>query len=343
MMHGRVRAAWTLVAFALFAAPCPPSAAEEGGVLTQVRYSMGTLWTVEARGPKAEEAIAQAFAEVKRLDESLSTYRPESELSRVNREAAKRWVTVSPETMGLLRRALAYAEETGGAFDPTVGPLVRAWGFKYLDYQVPPAARIAEARAKVGYRKVRLDPAKGVRFSQAGVELDLGAIAKGYAVDRALAVMQRHGAVAARVDAGGNQGVWGLPPAGQSWFFGIKHPRSEGDMLGVVPLSSGGISTSGDNERGFWKDGVRYGHIVDPTSGAPVKGMVSVTVRARTAEEADALSTCLYVLGEERGEALLARHPDASALYVRAGSAPGEFRTTVGAGFEWEEESDAAP
>lgn len=336
MRRGALRALLVVLCIALMAAPCPPSAAQADGVFTQVRYFMGTLWTIEARGPRVEEAIAHAFAEVKRLDERLSTYRPESELSRVNRDAARRWVPISAETMALLRRSIGYAELSQGAFDPTVGPLIRAWGFKHLDYRMPDEGAIARARSQVGFKGVMLDPAKGVRFARPGMELDLGAIAKGYAVDRTLAVLKQAGAKAGRVDAGGNQGVWGEPPAGPAWLFGIKHPRADGELLGVVPMSAGSVSTSGDAERGFWRDGVRYGHIVDPGTGRPVRGMVSVTVRAPSTEQADALSTSLYVLGKERGEALLARYPGCSALYVRAGETPGDFRFTEGAGFAWE-------
>lgn len=334
MRRPRRRAGIFLLALALLAFSFSPARAQ-AAPLTQVRYAMGTLWTVEAHGPAAEKAIAEAFAEIKRLDERLSTYRPDSELSRVNRDAASRWVSVSSETLALLGRALGYARETRGGFDPTVGPLIRTWGFKYLDYRVPDPKALAEARARVGFERVQLDPARGVRFLRPGVELDLGAIAKGYAVDRALTVMRGHGVTAARVDAGGNQGVFGSAGAEHPWLFGVKHPRSEGELLGVVSLSTGAVSTSGDAERGFWKDGVRHGHIVDPSTGAPVRGMLSVTVTAPTAEEADALSTSLYVLGPERGKELLARHPGCAALFVAAGAEPGAFRVEATPGMDW--------
>lgn len=335
MIARAARALAVALSLVLGAVPCPSSAAQEGGALTQVRYVMGTLWTVEARGPHAEAGIEAAFAEVRRLDEALSTYRPESELSRVNREAARRWVSISAETMALLKRALAYAAESDGAFDPTVGPLVRAWGFKHLDYHKPDQQEIDRARAKVGFRSVTLDPLKGVRFAKPGMELDLGAIAKGYAVDRALAVLKRHGVLAARVDAGGNQGVWGPSPEGGAWHFGIKDPRAEGEVLGVVPLASGGVSTSGDAERGFWLDGVRYGHIVNSLTGWPVQGVLSVTVVAPTAEAADALSTTLYVLGPARGKAFLAGRPGCSALYVLPGGTEASYAIEREVSFPW--------
>lgn len=302
---------------------------------SQARFIMGTLWTIEARGTAIDEAIEGAFAEIRRLDELLSTYKPESELSRVNREAGRTWVPVSPETAGLLRRALGYSRESGGAFDPTVGALVRLWGFKHLDYRKPADLEIEAVKEKVGYRHVRVDDRLGVRFGRPGLEIDLGAIAKGYAVDRAITHLKRSGAAAARVDAGGNQGVYGESPAGKAWLFGVKHPREDGEVLGVVPLATGAVSTSGDAERGFWEGGVRYGHILDPQSGRPAQGMLSVTVVAPTAEQADALSTALYVLGSERGRVLLSRYRGCDALFVRAGTAPGEFELTRTEGLPW--------
>lgn len=315
----------TLVALA--AAP----AAER---LEAMRYAMGTLWTIEAEGPAPAPAVEAAFAEVRRLDASLSTYKPDSELSRVNREAGRRWVAVSAETAELVRRALALAEETDGVFDPTVAPLVELWGFKHLDYRVPTNAAIAEARTRVGHWGVAVDPKRpAVRFDRPGMALDLGATAKGYAVDRALAGLRAAGMATGRVDGGGNQGVFG--PPGQTWRFGVKHPRDPGAVLGTVGLSGGGVATAGDAERGFWVGGVRHGHILDPRTGRPATGMLSVTVVAPTAEEADALDTPLYVLGVEHGKRLLARHPGCEALFVEAGDRPGTFRLTATAGLDW--------
>lgn len=331
-MTSRRRAGILGLAFVLMGAPV---AGEADGWVTQARYVMGTVWTIETRGPKSDAAIEGAFAEIRRLDALLSTYQPQSELSRVNREAAHGWTPVTPETYALLERSFGYSQESEGAFDPTVGTLIKAWGFKYLDYRMPEPAVIEAARAKVGFRKVKLDPLKGVRFDASGLELDLGAIAKGYAVDRVLAHLKRMGALSARVDAGGNQGVWGTGPSRAAWMFGIKHPREDGELLGGVPLEAGAVSTSGDAERGFWHEGVRYGHIVNPRTGRPVAGMLSVTVVAPTAEEADALSTMLYVLGVEKGKRLLRNHPNSHALWVLPGKTPGTFTYATSEGFRW--------
>ncbi len=306
---------------------------------TQMRPAMGTLWTIEVHAPEPGRALDAAFAEVRRLDALMSTYRADSEWSRINREAGQRWTPVSVETRTLLERAFHVARASGGAFDPTVGALVSAWGFKHGDHRIPDEATLAAARTRVGWQAVELDPGQGIRFTKPGLQLDPGAFAKGYAVDRALEVLRRMGADAARVDAGGNQGVIGRSPTGGPWPFGVRHPRQEGEILGVVPLESGGISTSGDYERGFWRDGVRYGHIVDPRSGRPVRDVLAVTVVAPDAETADALSTALFVLGFEKGERMLEGFPGCHALFVKAGQGPGTFTWTASRGFRWMSDS----
>ena len=325
-----MRLGLAVLAFAL-ALPALAAPVERVEQVEQVRYHMGTLWTVEAQGPGANAAMEAAFAEIGRLDRLLSTYKADSELSRLNREGSRGWVPVSAETRNLVNRALGFASASDGAFDPTVGPLVQLWGFKQMDYRFPSEEAIAKAKERVGYRHVEVDPARGIRFRRAGIEVELGAIAKGYAVDRAVGILKDRGMTTARVDAGGNQGIWGQPPEGERWLFGVRHPRRDGDVLGWTSLQSGGISTSGDAERGFWRDGVRYGHVIDARTGKPSQGVLSVTVVARDAETADALSTALYVLGPDRGSQLLARMPGAEALWVMAG----DFATRKSPGFPW--------
>lgn len=319
-------------AAAAVVAAAPRGGSEEN---RQVRYHMGTLWTVEARGQEPAAAVEAAFAEIGRLDRLLSTYRADSELSQVNRGAAQSWVQVSEETRSLVARALEVARKSEGAFDPTVGPLVKLWGFKHLDYRFPSEPELRDARRRVGYQGVQVEAARGIRFERAGMELDLGAIAKGYAIDRAISVLRDRGMTSIRVDAGGNQGVWGPPLQGERWVFGVRHPRLDGALLGATAGAGGSVSTSGDAERGFWKDGVRYGHVIDPRTGRPVQGVLSVTVWARDAETADALSTALYVMGAERGMRHLAAYPGAEALWVTAGQEPGDYAIQRSAGFPW--------
>ena len=294
---------------------------------------MGTLWTVEVRAEHPAQALDRAFAKIRRLDGTLSTYKPDSEISALNRDAGGRGVFLSAETRELLGRALAPARTSEGAFDPTVGSLMRAWGFRTLDYRMPDEATLEAARARVGFRYLHLEASGRDRIDKPGVEVDLGAIGKGFAVDRALAILREAGATAGRVDAGGNQGVFGPPRFGAVWQFGIRHPRREGSLLGVLALASGSISTSGDAERGFWHDGVRYGHVVDPRTGQPVRGCLSVTVTGPSAEVADALSTTLYVLGPDRGISYLERLQGYAASWILPGQEADHWRVRSSPGF----------
>ncbi|MBM3259072.1 MAG: FAD:protein FMN transferase [Candidatus Sericytochromatia bacterium] len=294
---------------------------------------MGTLWTVEVRAEHPSQALDKAFAEIRRLDGTLSTYKADSEMSALNRDAGGPGVLLSAETRELVGRAVAHARNSGGAFDPTVGALMRAWGFRTQDYRVPDEATLQAARSRVGFRHLHLEASGRIRIDKAGVELDLGAIGKGFAVDRALSILRQAGATAGRVDAGGNQGVFGPPPIGTVWQFGIRHPRREAALLGVLALASGSISTSGDAERGFWRDGVRYGHVVDPRTGQPVRDCLSVTVTGPSAEVADALSTTLYVLGPDHGIPYLAGLPGYAACWVLPGPDADHWRIRSSPGF----------
>lgn len=284
---------------------------------TQIRYVMGTLWTVEGAGARAPAAIDAAFTAIHRVDGLMSTYKPASELSRLNRDGHARWVPLSPDTYGVLARARAWARASGGAFDPTVGPLVRAWGFDGPSPAIPAPAALAAARGQVGWRHLQLDPRCGARFARPGMACDLGGIAKGTAIDLALAAMRRAGATRARVDAGGQQGFWG--PPGSRWRVAIADPRAEAEVLAALTVGVGSVATSGDAERGFWQEGVRYGHVLDPRTGRPARAAWSVTVVAPTGEMADALSTALAVMGPEEARGLLRRYPGVRAVFALPG------------------------
>lgn len=293
--------------------------------------AMGTMLHVTARAPDsaaAEGAVGGARDRVLAADSLMSTYRPESEVSRVNRAAGRdRPVRVSPETAAVLREALRWARVTGGAFDPTAGPLARAWGFHEGEPRPPaPAARDSAARL-VGWERVEWSAEdRSVRLPEEGMRLDLGAVAKGHALDEAVEAMRARGAEAGMVDLGGNLRVFGSPPGGapgagpdggdgrkgagrdarpetrsRAWRLGIRHPRRDGGLLGTLSLDSGSVATSGDSEQFFERDGVRYSHIMDPRSGRPARGVAQVTVVAGEASTADALATALFVLGPDRG------------------------------------------
>ncbi len=296
------------------------------GPVTRGRPAMGTLLTITVDGlpaARAEEGIDRAFAEVERLEAAMSLWRSDSELVRAVARAGREAVPLSPDLFEVLALARATAERSAGAFDPTVGPLVRLWGFIGEGTRVPAAEALAEARARVGWRRLQLDPGtRTLRLDGEGCEVDLGAIGKGYAVDRAVEVLRAAGAPAGVVNFSGNLRSFGPAPPGPlavagGWRVDVQHPREPEAALVTLRLDGHAVSTSGDYEKYFVQDGVRYGHILDPRTGHPAREAAAVTVVAPTAALADALSTALFVLGPERGRELLERHhPEAAALFV---------------------------
>lgn len=320
----RVGAALRLSA-ALLCGACAlaPAAREETPERPFVRAwpVMGTVLrvTVWASDPaEAEELLGEARRVVFRVDTLMSVYKPESEVSVVNRRAGTDSVTVvSPETAEVLGAALDYGALTGGALDVTVGPLVDLWGFYRHAGRLPAPEALDSVRGLVGYRRVELDrAARAVRLPRRGMRLDFGAIAKGYAVDLAVAALRRGGAVRALVDLGGNLGFLGQAPGGGAWEVGLRDPRDPEGIFGTVSLDSGAVATSGDSEQFFVHEGVRYSHIFDPRTGWPARGVASVSVVAPTGQAADALSTALFVLGPEEGCAVAARFPGVEAVWV---------------------------
>jgi FAD:protein FMN transferase len=283
--------------------------------------AMGTYTTLAV--PHADAArLADAAAVMREtfatLDAALSVYRPDSDLARVNRAAGDAPVQVAPLTREAVAVALRYAEDTGGAFDPTVGPLLELWGFRgaAAPTQVPAAAARTAALARVGFAGVRAD-SNTVALAHAGMALDLGGVAKGWAVDRAYTALRARGLSRFMINLGGNIRVAGEAAPGRPWTVGIRNPFAPDRLLGTFSLADGmAVATSGHYERFIEIDGVRYAHIMDPRTGEPVRGLAGVTVVARSAAEADALSTALFVAGTEAGTALLRTFPGAHAVFV---------------------------
>ena len=303
------------------AATAPPVLVESGAPVERAWPVMGTMLYVsvwDADEARAVATLREARAAVMRVDSLMSNYRDDSDVSRVNRAAGSgTWVSVSSETIEVLTAALAYARESAGAFDPTIGPVVDVWGFYRERGAMPELAALDSARALTGWHRVEIDGAR-VRLPRAGMRLDFGAIAKGHAVDRALQAARRAGATRLMVDLGGNIGVLGRAPDGDAWSFGLAHPRDPESPFAVMRIEGGAIATSGDYERFFMHDGVRYAHIVDPRSGWPVNGVASVSVWAPSGIESDGWSTTLFVLGREAGCAAIRGRPGIAAVWVLA-------------------------
>lgn len=295
---------------------------------------MGTNFTVHLYAADARQAEAYfelAFAEIERIEQTLSNYRPSSELSRINREAGQRPVTTDPETFALLRRSLDYGRWSEGAFDITVGPLLRAWGFFRGAGSYPTDAELAKARAAVGWRNVELDPRnRTVRFRVPGVELDPGGIGKGYAVDRLIELLREAGVRSALIDAGSSTiGALGAPPGEDGWRILIPHPGNRSQRVSSVTLRDNALSTSGSYEKFFRLNGRTYCHIFDPRTGQPVQGVLQTTVIATDGTTSEILSKVMFVLGPEAGKTHL-ESTSARGLWVL-----GEQREPTYATWQW--------
>lgn len=278
---------------------------------------MGTRIAVEVwheDRAMAEAAIDAVIAEMHRVDELMSHYKPDSELSRVNREAGAGPVRVAPELALLIARALEFSELTGGAFDISYASV--GYLYEYREHRRPTEAQIAAALPAVDWRSIEVDrQASTVRFRRPAMRIDLGGIAKGYAVDRSLAILRERGIAHATVTAGGDSGILG-DRRGRPWVVGIRHPDNPQRVIARIPLEDAAISTSGDYERYFEEDGVRYHHIINPRTGRSATGVRSATVIGPTATLTDGLSTSLFVLGVERGLALVNAREDVDAVIV---------------------------
>ncbi len=270
--------------------------------------AMGATYSVVIYGydrVKMEAAADAAFEEVRRLDEMLSNYRADSEWSEVNRHAAEKPVKVSPEMFQLLSACVAYSRESEGAFDITVGPLMKVWGFYKGSGHLPHRAEVAAALPNVGYRHIHLDAAAGtVWFDRSGVELDPGGIGKGYAVDRMVDVLKQQGVQIALV-AGSDSSIYGMgapPTEPKGWRVDIKNPWHQRQTAAEVFLKDMSMSTSGSYEKFFRAEGRIYAHIMDPRTGYPAQGSVSVSVVSPRTIDSEAWAKPYFVNGRQWAE-----------------------------------------
>ena len=266
--------------------------------------AMGATYTVIAYAEdrqQLEDGLEAAFAEARRLEAMLSNYAPASEWSKVNRLAAERPVPVSQELFDLLSSCVEFGRQSEGTFDITVGPLMRVWGFYKGSGRLPSKAEISQAEANVGYQNIVLDAAnRTVRFSKAGVDIDPGGIGKGYAVDKMIEKLKEHGIRSALVSAGGSS-IYGLgaPPNDTGWTVRIRHPRKWSETVQELQLKDESLSTSGDYEKFFEAGGKIYSHIMDPRTGYPAEGTLSVSVVAPRTFTSEAWTKPFFVLGRE--------------------------------------------
>jgi FAD:protein FMN transferase len=277
-----------------------------------------TAWTSDE--PRAMAAFAAVFSEFNRLDALMSVWKPLSDVVRLNAAAGQHPVPVSPEVLKALQAAHDVSDWTGGKFDVTFGVLSDLWKFDQdQDDRIPDREEVKRRLPLVNYQALILDPKAGTAFlSRVGMRAHLGGIGKGFAVQSAVAIMRQNGLRNFMIQAGGDLYVGGRR-GDRPWRLGINDPRGpSGKSFATIELSDATFSTSGDYERFFMKDGVRYHHIIDPDTGEPARGCRSVTIVAKDPLLADGLSTGVFLLGPEAGMALIERLPDVEGVIVSA-------------------------
>nr|WP_294492898.1 FAD:protein FMN transferase [uncultured Mediterraneibacter sp.] len=271
-------------------------------------FAMDTYMTFTAYGEGAEQALLEAEKEIHMLEEKLSVTDEDSEIYRANHGGGSS-VTLSDDTTRVVQFALTMAEETDGALEPTIYPVLTAWGFTTDGNRIPDGEELDSLLERVGYEKAELDGNE--LYLQQGTELDLGAVGKGYAGDVAAELLENKGITSAILDIGGNIQTVGLRPDDTKWRIGIRSPYGEG-QLGILSVADCAVVTSGNYERYFTgEDGKQYGHIIDPKTGYPVdNGLASVTIITDEGKRGDALSTAMFVKGLDQAQEYWQAHQD---------------------------------
>jgi len=270
------------------------------------------LWSDDA--PKGDEAIEAVMAEMRRIDELMSHYKPQSQLSQINARAAQEPVQVDPELFDLIKLSTHYSIITEGAFDITYASVGHL--YDYPHHVRPTEEQIKAALPGVNWRNMLLDAEHHtVRFEHPGMRIDLGGIGKGYAVDRGIAILQARGFKHALVTAGGDSRIIG-DRMGRPWVVGIRNPDDKNKVVTRLPIVNSAMSTSGDYERYFDEGGVRYHHIIDPRTGHPASKVRSATILGPTATETDGMSKTAFVLGPEKALEIINRMPQYDAIFV---------------------------
>jgi thiamine biosynthesis lipoprotein len=287
-------------------------------VTNRTDFALGTVCTITIFEKEQTGVCDEIFSRIREIEKLMSVNISSSDVSRINSAAGIEPVQVHEDTFKVIERAIYFAELSGGAFDPTVGPLVSLWGIG-VKPRVPDNEEINEALPLIDWRNIELDARlKSVYLTQHGMALDLGGIAKGYAADEAVKIIKSHEISSAKIDLGGNIVMVGTRRDKKHWKVGIQNPNGRhGSIIGFLQVPEKTIVTSGVYERNFEKDGVLYHHLLSVTDGYPVKnGLVSVTIIADVSMDADALSTAVFVSGYEKGISILNNYGNAQAVFV---------------------------
>ena len=283
--------------------------------LKQTEMIMGTLVEITVI-PANEKAIREAFEALKKVDALMSTYKEDSEISILNREGKAQ---VSEETLEVIEDAIKFSELTDGAFDITCRPLINLWKKAKKEEKVPTEEEIEEAISLVGYQRIILE-GNQIRLEKKGMQIDLGGIAKGYAVDKAIEALKKNNIKRALVNAGGDLYALGTDRQGEKWQIGVQDPREEDKIIDIIKVKDRAVATSGDYRRYFTLEGKRFSHIVNPKTGLTVQDVpMSVTIIGSDATTTDALSTGVFVLGPEEGMKLIESLPEVEGMIISEG------------------------
>jgi len=285
----------------------------------RVEFALNTICVIMLYDQADNDVYDAVFARIHEIEQRMSAFLPDSDISRINAAAGIAPVQVYDDVFNIIQRAVKFAELSGGAFDPTVGPITALWGVTGDNPRVPSQQELDAVLPLVNWRYIELDEhARTVFLSRRGMSLDLGAIAKGYAADEAAHIIREAGLARALIDLGGNVITHGVNLAGVPWRVGLQNPLGErGEFVGITSGWDMTVVTSGVNERYFIEEGERYHHIFSPFTGRPATtGLLSTTIVTDASMDADALSTAIFVLGYEKGSEMLAPLEDVSAIFV---------------------------
>lgn len=307
-----------LISLLIFSAGCSAGSLFAPKPYKETQFLMDTIIEITAYGPGSEAGTKAAFAEFKRINELTNRFDETSQVSKVNQAAGKEKVQVDPDVIAMLKLARSRSEQLDGAFDVTIGALTELWGIGHKEDFVPSDAEIQARLPLVNFRLLEIDDqANTVFLPKAGMRIDLGAVGKGYANRKAVEALKAHGVKSALVNAGGDVRIIGKRPDGQPWRLGVQDPRNSEGIAAKLSLSDWDVlETSGDYQRFFIKDGVRYSHILDPRTGYQPREVASITIVANSENHVDILSTAMLVLGVEKGRELLRQYPGTEAIFI---------------------------
>ncbi|MBZ4676955.1 MAG: thiamine biosynthesis protein ApbE [Anaerophaga sp.] len=281
---------------------------------------MGSRFDITVVAENEEQGKAYvdtAIAEISRIEKLISSWHPNTQTSEINRNAGIKPVKVDKELFDLIQRAISISKLTDGAFDISYASMDKVWKFDGSMSEMPTAEAIKKSVEKVGYENIVLDEYNQTVFlTKEGMKIGFGAIGKGYAADKAKQLLMDKGVVAGIVNASGDMNTWGKQPNGKDWMVAITNPLNKNNAFALLPLKQGAVVTSGDYEKYVEFDGVRYAHIINPKTGYPATGIISVTVFAPSAELADALATSVFVMGKDVGLDRINQLPNIECIII---------------------------